>query len=533
MKSIFHYSLLAAGLISAATLTGCKSSSKATKAPTQKTVVKKVQDKGLVILYENDVHCGIDGYAKLAGLRDAIADTAYVAVVSSGDYLQGGTIGAISKGEYIVDIMKSVGYDCVTLGNHEFDYKIPQMKKLLNKLSVPVASANLKDSKTGNLVFLPFVMRQYGAFNVAFIGLTTPTTRYTEEYAFVDEEGNLIYDLSEKEIYDLAQAAALKARSLGAKYVIALTHLGEDKNDLNVDSHGLIANTRGIDVVLDAHTHSVIPTQYVNNKLDMPVLISQTGTKLANVGKLYISKDGKISNELIPTASIKQESARVKHVTDSIKKLSENFTSRRIGTTDYELSILNAKGDQEVRLAETNSGNIVADAFRIVVGSNIGLTNGGGIRTSIKAGEIKMGDVIDMLPYDNYLYEVEVEGSVLAVMLTKCIKDLPYESGDFPQVSGIKFDIDAKAHKVSNIKVLNLQTNNYEPIDMNKVYTVATTDYCITGGGMQGMLKDSKVTKSSVMIYSEALVEYISNHLNGHVGKEYSTTQGRINFINK
>ena len=121
MKSIFHYSLLAAGLISAATLTGCKSSSKATKAPTQKTVVKKVQDKGLVILYENDVHCGIDGYAKLAGLRDAIADTAYVAVVSSGDYLQGGTIGAISKGEYIVDIMKSVGYDCVTLGNHEFE----------------------------------------------------------------------------------------------------------------------------------------------------------------------------------------------------------------------------------------------------------------------------------------------------------------------------------------------------------------------------------------------------------------------------
>lgn len=534
MKSIFHYSLLAAGLISAATLTGCKSSSKAPKAPEkQTTVVKKTQDKSIVILYENDVHCGIDGYAKLAGLRDAIADTAYVAVVSSGDYLQGGTAGAISKGKYIVDIMKSVGYDAVTLGNHEFDYKTPRMIELLNYLAAPVVNVNLKDSQTGNFVFMPYVMKKYGTKKVAFVGVTTPTTRYTEEYAFFDNDGKQLYELCEKNVYELVQNAVNSARSHGANYVIVLSHLGEDDNDLHVESHGLIANTMGIDVVLDGHTHSVIPHEYVTDKGGRKVLISQTGTKLNNIGKLYISKDGvTISNELVPTANIK-ESPIVKHTTDSIKALSENFTSRHVGTSDYKLRILDDKGNQQVRLAETNAGDLVADAFRIVIGSQIGMTNGGGIRTEVNAGELKMGNIIDLLPYDNYLYEVEVEGSTIAQLLTKCIQGLPHENGDFPQVSGLKFDIDAKAHQVSNIKVLNTKTNEYEPIKMNSLYTIATTDYCITGGGMGGILKDSKVTKSSVMIYSEALVEYISNNLNGHVGKEYAAPQGRINFINK
>lgn len=85
------------------------------------------QDKSIVVLYENDVHCAVDGYAKLAGLRDAIADTAYVVLVSNGDYVQGMTVGAISKGQYVVDVMKAVGYDAITMGNHEFDYGMERM----------------------------------------------------------------------------------------------------------------------------------------------------------------------------------------------------------------------------------------------------------------------------------------------------------------------------------------------------------------------------------------------------------------------
>ena len=295
----------------------------------------------------------------------------------------------------------------------------------------------------------------------------------------------------------------------------------------------MIANTVGIDAVLDGHTHSVVPTQYVPNKAGVNVLISQTGTKLANVGKLCIDKKGFITNELVPITAINKENATVRHTTDSIIALAQNFTSKHVGTSDYKLRILDDKGNQQIRMAETNAGDLVADAFRIIVGSNIGMTNGGGVRSEVNAGELKMGDIIDLLPYDNYLYEVEVEGSTIALLLTKCIQNLPLEDGDFPQVSGIKFDINAAAHQVSNIKILNPTTNQYEPIKMNGLYTIATTDYCITGGGFRGVLKDSKVTKTGLMIYSEALVEYISNNLNGHIGKEYAEPQGRINFIKK
>ena len=95
--------------------------------------------KSIVILYENDVHCGIDGYTKMAGLRDAIEfkDTAYVGLVCCGDFLQGNTTGAISKGKYIADIMKLMDYHAITLGNHEFDYGVPRLRELLKQIDAP------------------------------------------------------------------------------------------------------------------------------------------------------------------------------------------------------------------------------------------------------------------------------------------------------------------------------------------------------------------------------------------------------------
>ncbi len=243
------------------------------------------KDKSIVVLYDNDVHCGVDGYAKIAGLRNAISDTAYVAVVSCGDYLQGGTVGAISEGKYVADIMRHVGYDAVTLGNHEFDYKTPRMFSLLSYINAPVTSVNLRNMSTGEFCFAPYVIKKMGKRKVAFVGATTPTTVSTEAYAFFDENEKQLFDLCANDIYRLVQNAADKARKEGADYVVVLSHLGEDKNYLNVDSHGLIHNVAGVDAVLDGHTHSVIPSDTVHNKKGQPVPISQTGTKFANIGK--------------------------------------------------------------------------------------------------------------------------------------------------------------------------------------------------------------------------------------------------------
>lgn len=153
------------------------------------------KQRNIVILYENDVHCAMDGYAKLAGLRDAIADTADVCLVSNGDYVQGQTVGAISKGQYVVDVMQALSYDAITLGNHEFDYGMERMYELLRQVPAPIVCCNLYDKRSGRMVFAPFVMKRVGNKKIAFVGVVTPTSMEDEAYAFRDEKDSLIYDL--------------------------------------------------------------------------------------------------------------------------------------------------------------------------------------------------------------------------------------------------------------------------------------------------------------------------------------------------
>lgn len=486
-------------------------------------------DKSIVLLYDNDVHCAIDGYAQMAGLRDAVRDTAYVALLSSGDFLQGGTAGALSHGKYIADIMQHMGYDALTLGNHEFDYNVPTMMELLKQIGAPVACVNLRDMSKKR-IYEPFVIKQMGTKKVAFVGAVTPTTLYTEAYSFYDKDENQLYDLAEKEIYQLVQEQVIAARKKGADYVILLAHLGEDKNAINVDSHGLVASTNGIDAVLDGHTHSYIEQDLVKNKDGKLIPISQTGTKLRNVGKLIITPKGKISTQLIPIQQIKEKNAKVQQATDSIKTLMDKLVKRTICQSDVDLRILDEKGKQAVRRGETNAGDIVTDAYRIMTGADFAITNGGGIRTQAKAGTLTYGDIVALLPYDNYVSIVEITGEQLVEVLTACTSFLPVENGDFPQVSGMKFTIDTakKDDRITNLMILNKENGAYEPVKMDHTYQLATIDYCITGGGLQGKLKKNNVIKPNIMIYNECLIQYITEKLNGHITNEYAEPQGRI-----
>ena len=487
--------------------------------------------RSIVVLYDNDVHCAIDGYAKIAGLRNAIADTADVAVVSSGDFIQGGTPGAISKGQYIIDIMDAVGYDAVTLGNHEFDYGTPRMFELLRRMATPVVNTNLYDISAGRNVFSPYTIKTMGDRRVAFVGVTTPGTMESEAYAFYDDTGTLLYDLQHVDVYEQVQEAVNTARRAGADYVIVLSHLGEDKTKRNVDSHGLVLATRGIDVMLDGHTHSVILADTVLNKEGKPVIVTQTGTKFQNIGKLLITPDGRFSTTLLHADSAIETDPYVTHVTDSVKGVMRKIVERKVCSSDVALRILDDAGRQAVRTGETNAGDIVADAFRYVTGAEIAVVNGGGIRTECKAGNLTYGDIIALLPYDNNLMRIEVKGSTIVDMLTNLMSDLPKESGQFPQVAGMKFTAHVSTHSVSDVMVLNAKTQQYEPIDLSRTYAVGTTDYCVTGGGLNNKLKGSKVLKSGIMNYSYALIEYVTKVLNGNIDKRYAQPQGRITVV--
>ena len=488
--------------------------------------------KSIVILYENDVHCGIDGYTKMAGLRDAInsSDTAYAAVVCAGDFLQGNTTGAISKGQYIADIMRLMDYHALTLGNHEFDYGVPRMRQLLEHVGAPVVCTNLYEAGEPYPIFAPYVIHQYGKKRVAYIGVCTPETMILEGYSFYDTNGILLYDLKPKTFYQLVQQAVDEARAKGADYVVLLSHVGETPQSMGFSSHRLVNNTRGIDVVLDGHSHEVFENAKATNLDGKEITVTQTGTQFANIGKLLITSDGRFITQLVKTKDIPYENAKITATTDSIRQMVKAVTSEVVAHSDYTLVVSDENDQWVVRGEETNAGDLVADAYRYAMKTDIGFENGGGIRNDIVAGDITYGDIIGMLPYDNTLRRIAVTGPQLKTMLTRCTALVPVLDGNFPQCSGLRFTIHSKSHTVSDIEILP-EDGTYTPIDMNRTYSVAVTDYNHEGGGFFDCFKKCPVLQESSLRYYEALSDYLRKVLGGDTGKTYAQPQGRIIII--
>jgi 2',3'-cyclic-nucleotide 2'-phosphodiesterase (5'-nucleotidase family) len=487
---------------------------------------EKMMHRTIVVLYDNDVHCGIDGYPKMAGLRDAIlaTDTAYVAVVSSGDFIQGGTAGTLSKGQYIVDIMNFVGYDAITIGNHEFDYKVPQLFNLTNQLNAPVTCVNFSDIETHNQFYAPYVIKQFGARKVAFVGVLTPSTLQSEGAAFYDDNGKQLYDLHHDEVYRLVQNAADSARAHGADYVVVLSHLGEANSD--IVSGKMIASTTGIDAVLDGHTHSVIPGVKVTNKKNKNVLSSQTGTKFANIGKLVIKPNGRMTTELLPTEKMEFINKEVAAVVDSIKEINALLTGKVCGHADQLMTINDENGKRLVRSGETNLANFVADAYRWYGEAQLAFSNGGGIRQNLPQGDITYGNLMDTQPFGNELCVIKISGKLLCDVIEVGAENYPGESGFFVQPSGFKYTIHKDAlPRVSDVQVLN-ENGEYEPIDMDKVYTLATLNYNLSQ--YKGLMLNCELTRQNIGLDVEAIYNYLIGPLKGRIGSEYAHPQGRI-----
>lgn len=488
--------------------------------------VRGEQKESIVILFETDVHCAIDGYARMAGLRDAIADTAWAGLVSSGDFLQGQVSGAISHGQYIVDIMRAMRYDAVELGNHEFDYGVPRLQELFASFNAPVLCANLFDMQ-GHRLYDAYTIHTYGDRSVAFVGVLTPKTELSSErYSFFDSLGVQHYTLRQNEYITLVQQAVDAARSEGADYVVVLSHLGEDVLGNEFNSNDLIAATHGIDAVLDGHSHNVLDT-VLSNIQGHPVLLANTGTAFANVGKLYIAPDGRMDITLIPTDQIWQVSSTVSAEVERVKGLVEGQVGQVVAHSEVPILITDGNGNRMVRKAETNAGDLTADAMRWFGNAQIGLANGGGIRVDLPAGDLTYGDIISLLPFDNLALTIEATGAQIVEMLRVSTASLPGEAGSFPQVSGLRFTVTVADHSVSNVEVQQAD-GTYAPIDPAATYTIGTYDHSVTGGGFGGTLADCPIVRQTSTLYRDALLQYITSALGGTVGQQYASPQGRI-----
>ena len=271
-------------------------------------------DQDIVILFTNDIHCGVNdniGYAGVALYKkEMLKETPYVTLVDAGDAVQGAPLGTLSEGEDIVAIMNEMGYEFVIPGNHEFDYKMPQFMRLASLLNCGYYSANFTDA-SGNRIFAPYKLFQYGDTKLAMVGVTTPEsfTKSTPVY-FQDEAGNYIYGFSEDEtgekLYAAVQDAVDSARNEGAEIVILVGHLGRNYVTERWSSESVLANTTGIDAMIDGHSHEEYTTT-VKNKNGEDVFLAQTGTKLQSLGKLVISPDDSIRAELVREIPAAQE----------------------------------------------------------------------------------------------------------------------------------------------------------------------------------------------------------------------------------
>ena len=533
-----------------------------TPVATQAEVVSSVGKNDIVILYDNDVHCNVDSYEDMAALKKEMQEQSnYVSVVSCGDYLQGDVIGAISKGKAIVQIMNKVGYDVVVIGNHEFDYGVSRLKSLVRSMNAKVVASNFVKKSTGKPVFRSYTIKTYGKKKVAFVGVTTPEsiTKSTPAY-FQNSKGEFIYDFygdsTGKFLAERVQKVVNTARKNGADYVVALTHMGTEGVTTQWDVQHLIKNTYGIDVVLDGHSHSTVPSMKVKNKNGKKITVSSTGTKFSNIGQLVIRKNGSITTELIPIDEEHQyEDAETKAYIDQVKAKYEKRLNQVIGKTEVDLTTLSANGERAIRNAETNMGDFCTDAVRSAMDADVAIINGGGIRADIAAGDITYKDLVSVFPWNNELCVIEATGQQIKDALELGAKNYPEENGGFMQVSGMKYVIDASVpssvvtdeqtgmfekvdgtYRVKDIQVWNAARTKYEPIKLKTTYKLAGINYTLrqNGDGFT-MFDGNKVIKDNVMLDTQSLSIYLTDVLDGVVGEDYKDPagQGRITIINK
>ena len=381
----------------------------------------------------------------------------------------------------------------------------------------------------------------------------------------MDDNGSYIYgflqDKSGQPLYDAVQKAADDCRAAGADYVILMGHLGNETECSPWMYSEVIENTNGIDAMLDGHSHDTDKV-VMKNKDGKDVLRAACGTKLNEIGLLYIPREGEIDSELyhwgagrsLPVLlGIENKAAEAVYegAAELNKKLAEVVATSTVDLFFYDPETVK-DGEKPVRIirrAETNLGDLCADAFLDQAGdADLALLSGGGIRVPIARGEITLGDILKVYPFGNSLTVIEVSGQQVLDALEWSVHAMPEESGGFFQAAGVSFKIDSTIpspcvadenaffdhidetmeRRVRDVLIAG------KPLDPEASYKLASTDYLLLNSGDgYTMFKGAKVLQNAVKLDNQVLIDYITGTLGGHIGAGYENPygQGRITAV--
>lgn len=524
----------------------------------------------IVVLFTNDVHCGIDeniGYASLAAYKDSIKNlTENVILADAGDIIQGNYWGALSKGGFLIQLMNEVGYDVATFGNHEFDYGMNRLAELLDSSKTAFIVANFAYTGTGKNLFeqvKPYKIIEVSVdgntIKIGFVGAITPDTYTTSNPKSFQEDGKKVYDLyggkDNQRLVEVIQKNVDQVKRDGADFVILLAHLGIANGSKPFRSIDVIHGLTGVDVVLDGHSHSVIPQDTVWDAQEKVVLLASTGTKLANIGQMVISKNGAICTKLINDYSKKNP-----EVSASIEKLNKEFEdilNKVVAQSPATILASDSNSVSLARVTENGIGNLMTDAFRKRMKSDIAIVNGGNVRANIPKGNVTYRNLLEISPFENMIVMSRIKGAILLDALEHAYRMVKsdvngnqviskeLETGSFLQTSGLKIVVDGStetsierdsAGNFKNVsgkrKVVDVQVEKngkYIPLDTAAEYLVASVDYLLQNAGDgYSMFSDSNIVDDAGLTLVEIVADYLQGELKGKIPERYTKSEGRL-----
>lgn len=507
----------------------------------------------LTILHTNDTHANLDTVSspdniarRVTAIKEAKANAVNPLLVDAGDVFSGTLYFNQYLGLADLEFMNLVQYDAMTFGNHEFDKGSEVLNDFIEHAEFPFVSSNVnfsadalltqkfknevtRDAKDATIY--PAIIMEVDGEQVGLIGLTT------EDTANIASPGDVTFENAVQKAKDTV--AMLKNE--GINKIVVLSHLGYDV-DVN-----LAKEVEGIDIIVGGHSHTKLDLAVVDRSDSEPKLIVQTGEKGQFLGQLevvfddegvlqewnssLISVDEKDSNEQYV---IQPDPEALQILNTKYKPGVEELKQTEVGTTEVKLNGVRA----DVRTKETNLGNLIADGMldaAQAAGTNavIALQNGGGIRESIEAGKITMGDVMTVLPFNNDLVTITLTGAEIKEAMENGVSKTPAQDGRFPHIAGMRFYYDST--KPVGSRVLRIEVkgkNGYEPIDMNKSYEVATNAFTAKGGDFYASLEKAYLEGRVNLLYKPDY-EVFSNYVKkvGTITAKTSAVEGRISDL--
>lgn len=520
----------------------------------------KPLDGKTVILHSNDVHGAIDLYAAMASLKaDYEAQGAEVILADAGDYSQGTVYVSVNKGADAVTMMNATGYDVATIGNHEFDYGYAQLAENMKAAKFKVLCADVLGAD-GKTIFDANTIIEKGGVKIGFFGLETPEAQ-TKANPKLIEGLKFLAGKDGKELYACAAAQVAALKEQGADIVVCLAHLGVDESSEPYTSYDLAKNVKGIDFIIDGHSHTVM-TAGPNKEA-----IQSTGTAFANIGVITIDNATKkiVGNELkavwhteknadgksVTVVDYKTRDEKVAAAAKAIIDPIDKAYGEKFAVSKVELN--GAKAPNGNRDSETNNGDLITDAMvwkilqdkeSLTVDADhvVAVTNGGGIRKAINPGDVTKKNINEVLPFGNTVVTIYITGAELLEALEASTYCTPDAIGGFPQVSGINYTISTAVAYDANAETYPASTY-YGPKSINRVtinsingkefkaddtYAVITNDFCGGGGDTYYAFAAATAKFDTGIPLDEVVMEYITAELKGVIGKQYAEPQGRI-----